>query len=236
MLRLSLIALLTLSVLPAAAQQSGQQGHEQTGENSSTGCGASHTVVLESDVSIDVATCGSNPNISAKHDRVLADLGQPEYTPGSFPPPEKRYYTRTSYNIGGSQNGSSAYVFVYEPEGNWLIPSASLKAVGDGILATGDPLTAGDTTGWVVKQDSRLNQQGKDWLPARQIVEEKSNDKSTWVFFRIILDQRHNRFYYLYQRTQGGCGTTDANCALDQANRLFNSFKVDGDGDDDSRP
>lgn len=233
MLRLSLIALLTLSVLPAAAQQSGQQEREQ--EDSSTGCAGSRSVVLETGISIDVANCGSTPSISAKHERVQADQAQAEYTPSTFPPQDRdatRYFARTSYNISGSQNGSSAYVFVYQPEGNWRIPSTSLNTVGAGILAAGDPLTAGDTTGWVVKQDSKLNQQGKDWLAARQIIEEKSKDKSSRVYFRIIIDSRRNKFYYLYQRTQGGCAKTEANCGLDQANRLFNSFKVDGD----SRP
>ena len=140
----------------------------------------------------------------------------------------------TTYNLGGSQNVSSAYVFVYKPEGIWPIPATALNTVGAAILAAGDPLTAGDNTGWLVKQDSRLNQQGMDWLPARQIVEEKSNNKSLRVYFRIILDTRRNQFFYLYERTQGdgGCAKT-GDCGLDQqANRLFDSFKVDAD----SRP
>lgn len=226
MFRLPLITLLALSVLPARAQSSHQE-REQSGEATSARCGVPHSVVLETGISIDVDSCGSAPDIWTKQERVRGEQ-QLEYTPSTFPPAGAvKFFIRTTYNIGGSQNVSSAYVFVYEPEGNWRIPGTSLNEVGAGILAAGDPLSAGDTTGWVVKQDSRLNQQGKDWLPARQIIEEKSNDKSLRVYFRIIMDTHRNKFYYLYQRTQGGCAKTENDCGLNQANRFFNSFTVD---------
>lgn len=234
MFELPLVALLTLSVLPAVAQQSGD--HERTSVREPSGgagsarCEEPRPVVLETGISIDVDYCGSTPEISTTQKRVNLDQGPLEYTPGTFPPRnDVKYFVMTTYNIRGYQDVSSAYVFVYKPEGDWRIPRTSLNTVGAGILTAGDPLTGGDGTGWVVKQDSRLNQQGEDWLPARQIIEEKSDNKSLRVYFRIIIDTRRNTFYYLYQRTQGGCAKTEDNCGLDQANRVFNSFRVDPD-------
>lgn len=161
-------------------------------------------VLLETGIHIDLAYCGAKPDITTT-------VGAQE------PSSDGKFYTIVTHDIRGLEEDSASYVLVYKPNADWAVPATSLDSLGAIALKQGS-LDNSDHTGWVAQKDSRLDQRGQDWLPARQLVMH-NRSTSQWVYYRIIKDTRHNLLYVLYQRDdEGGAG---------QENRFFDSFAVD---------
>jgi hypothetical protein len=161
-------------------------------------------VLLETGIHIDLAYCGDKPDITT--------------TVGTQDPnSDGKFYTIITHDIGGSQPDSARQVLVYKPNAGWAVPATSLDSMGALALQQGS-MDNSDHTGWVVQKDSRFDQRGQDWLPARAIAMHKRAMKE-WVYYRIVRDTHHNLLYVLYQRdNEGGAG---------QQSRFFDSFAVD---------
>ena len=162
------------------------------------------SVLLQPGIHIDVTYCSAVPDITA-----TTDIQEANY--------DGKFYTIVNYNIHRDLDTFPAYVLIYQPNANWAIPTKSLDSVGAIMLKDGDALDAGHS-GWLVQQDSRFNHRGLSWLEARQIVM-KNSTTGRWVYYRIILDTRHNLLYVLYVREGKG--------SANQENSFFDSFMVD---------
>lgn len=164
------------------------------------------TVLLETGIHIDLIYCGIAPDIT---------------TTSAYQAPnaDGKFYTITTHNIHRDRDGSRTQIRIYKPNADWAVPLNSLDIMGAAVLKDGDVLeNGGADDSWVAQQDLPFNHQGQDWLRARQIVMQKRATRQ-WVYYRIIVDTRHNLLYVLYQKDDDG--------GANQENSFFNSFTVD---------
>lgn len=161
-------------------------------------------VLLETGIHIDLVYCGDTPDMTTT-------VGQQE---ANY---DGKFYTIISHNIRRDQEAFSAYFLIYKPNADWPVPAQSLDSIGALILKEGNTEEAYHS-GWVAQKDFRLIQGGHDWLQARQIVMQRPSS-GEWVYYRIIVDTRHNLLYVLYQRDDAG--------GVNQENSFFDSFTVD---------
>lgn len=202
-------AFLTLLAAPAQSQNRPGPPPEQAekpdaGEKSqSRECNEKpRPVLLETGIHIDLVYCGDTPDITTTVGRQEANY-------------DGKFYTIITHNIHRDEN--AAYVLIYKPNADWPVPAQSLDSIGALILKEGNTEEA-DHSGWVAQKDFRFTQGGHDWLRARQIVMQRPSSEE-WVYYRIIVDTRHNLLYVLFQRDETG--------GVNQANSFFDSFTVD---------
>jgi hypothetical protein len=187
----ALLALPALAHVPSTMASSGQCKQKP------------RSVALQTGINIDLVYCTDTPDITTT-------------VQNQNPASDGKFYTVITDSINREQG---AYVLIYKPNGNWTVPAHSLDSMGALILQEGDAVTGGTgQSGWVAKQDSRFSHRSLDWLQARQIVMHNPGTRE-WIYYRIILDTRHNLLYVLYQRDDEG--------GPNQENSFFDSFTVD---------
>jgi hypothetical protein len=209
------VLLAALLALPAFAQADDDRGShrapeaahadkDRAGHRDGDCDERARTVLLENGIHIAVAYCGAKPDITTA-------------VATQSPSSDGKYYTIITHTIHRHEEDSASLVLVYKPNGDWAVPTTSLDSMGALALKQGS-IDNADHSGWVTEKDSRLDQGGQDWLPARQIVLRKSSARG-WVYYRIIRDTRHNLLYVLYQR--------DDERGAKQESHFFDSFAVD---------
>ncbi|MGH8305055.1 MAG: hypothetical protein ACRETG_05540 [Steroidobacteraceae bacterium] len=216
-MRIGNVLLGALLVLPAFARADDDRAHHRAPEVTQSDLDGGHhrdrskdcderarPVLLETGIHIELAYCGAKPDITTT-------VGTQD------PSSDGKFYTIVTHDIRRLEEDSASHVLVYKPNADWAVPATSLDSMGAIALRQGS-MDNSDHTGWVAHKDSRFDQRGQDWLPARQIVMRKPST-SEWLYYRIIRDTRHNLLYVLYQRDdERGSG---------QENRFFDSFAVD---------
>jgi hypothetical protein len=188
--------------LPGFAQADDDRGRRH--EHSAECDDRVRPVSLETGIRIDIAYCGAKADVTTT-------VGRQD------PSSDGKFYTIVTHVLHRREEDSGSYVLIYKPNTDWAIPATTLDSMGALALQQGS-LDDSDHSGWIKDKDSRLEQRGQDWLPARQIVMRKPSSKQ-WVYYRIIRDTRHNLIYVLYQRDDEGWAK--------QENRFFDSFAVD---------
>jgi hypothetical protein len=215
-MRIALVG--ALLALPAAAQVPSPKVSSDCDE-------PPRAVVLETGLQIDVVYCTSKPVTT-------------ESVGYATPNSDGKYYTIVSHLIHRSHVAIPAYVLIYKPNADWVVPAGNLDSLGATALKDGS-MDSADHTGWVAQKDFRFHHRSQDWLPARQIVMHNRTTGQS-VYYRIIRDTRHNLLYVLYQRDrQGGVdeekggvdeekgGVDEEKGGVDEENRFFDSFTVD---------
>jgi hypothetical protein len=216
-MRMRNVLLGVLLVLPAFAHADDDRAQNRASEVTQSDHDAGHhrdrskdcderprPVLLETGLHIDLAYCGAKPQITTT-------VGTQD------PSSDGKFYTIITHDIRSLEEESASHVLVYKPNADWAIPATSLDTMGAIALQQGS-MDNSDHAGWVAQKDSRFDQRGQSWLPARQIVLRKPSTNQ-WVFYRIIRDTRHNLLFVLYQRDDEG---GDAH-----QTRFFDSFAVD---------